>query len=238
VGVNPTRQLGRSSRSRRAGIGARPRARTGRDTQRGQRNWKNTPAPEWSSPYGTTGADAASGPLRMWRGASSNYPLRNSHPGLFSQRIRIISGLSLGVLFVEATRHSGSLSTASHAMEQNRESFAVPGPADSMASRDCHRLILDGARRVETVDDILEELGTLVQEVRTAPGKPPVRHPSEPALSYLERSLLGHLDGHPTAVDDLITRAGMTAGQVMATLGVLELKRLVRRMPGHRFVRV
>jgi DNA processing protein len=168
----------------------------------------------------------------------SEMPMRQSAlAGLFTQRNRIISGLSLGVLVVEATPRSGSLSTASHAMEQNREVFAVPGPADSMASRGCHRLIRDGARLVETVDDILEELGPLVQEVRTAPEEPPVRHPAELALSDLERSLLGHLDDHPMAVDDLIARTGMTAGQVMATLSVLELKRLVRRMPGHRFVR-
>ena len=157
--------------------------------------------------------------------------------GLFTQRNRIISGLSLGVVVVEATPRSGSLSTASHAMEQNREVFAVPGPVDSLSSRGCHRLIRDGARLVETVDDILEELGPLVQEVRTAPDEPPVRHPAELALSDSERSLLGQLDDHPTAVDDLIARTGLTAAQVMATLSVLEMKRLVQRMPGHRFVR-
>ena len=176
---------------------------------------------------------------RRWPGALvSEMPMRQGPlAGLFTQRNRIISGLSLGVLVVEATPRSGSLSTASHAMEQNREVFAVPGPADSLASRGCHRLIRDGARLVETVDDILEELGPLVQEVRTDPEEPPVRHPAELALSDSERSLLGRLDDQPTAVDDLIARTGMTAGQVMATLSVLELKRLVKRLPGHRFVR-
>ena len=157
--------------------------------------------------------------------------------GLFTQRNRIISGLSLGVVVVEATPRSGSLSTAHHAMEQNREVFAVPGPVDSLTSRGCHRLIRDGARLVETVDDILEELGPLVKEVRTAPDEPPVRHPAELALTDIERPLLGRLDDTPTGVDELIASTGLTAAQVMATLSVLEMKRLVRRHAGHRFVR-
>jgi DNA processing protein len=158
--------------------------------------------------------------------------------GLFTQRNRIISGISLGVVVVEATPRSGSLSTARHAVEQNREVFAVPGPSDSLSSRGCHRLIRDGARLVETVDDILEELGPLAGEIRRAPDEPPVRHPAELALSESERSLLGHLDDRPTGVDDLIVRSGLTAAQVLATLSVLEMKRLARRLPGHQFVRV
>jgi DNA processing protein len=157
--------------------------------------------------------------------------------GLFPQRNRLISGLCLGVVVVEAAPRSGSLSTARHAMEQNREVFAVPGPVDSLASRGCHRLIRDGARLVETVDDILEELGPLVREIHTAPDEPPVRHPAELTLSDHERSLLGQLANTPVGVDELITRTGLTASQVMATLSVLELKRLVRRLPGHQFVR-
>ena len=103
---------------------------------------------------------------------------------------------------------------------------------DSLASRGCHRLIRDGARLVETVDDILEELGPLVREVQTAPDEPPVRNPAELVLSDQERSLLGRLDDHPVGVDELITRTRLTASQVLATLSVLELKRLVRRLPG------
>jgi DNA processing protein len=158
--------------------------------------------------------------------------------GLFPQRNRIISGLSLGVVVVEATPRSGSLSTARHATDQNREVFAVPGPVDSLPSRGCHYLIRDGAKLVETVDDILEELGPLVREVKTKAEEPSIRHPAELSLSDQERTLLGRLDDRGVAIDDLIAGTGLTASQVMATLSVLELRRLVRRLPGPRFARV
>jgi DNA processing protein len=168
----------------------------------------------------------------------SEMPMRQSPlAGLFPQRNRLISGLSLGVVVVEATPRSGSLSTAHHAMEQNREVFAVPGPVDSLPSRGCHRLIRDGARLVETVDDILEELGPLVREVRSAPGETPVRHPAELALSDQERALLGHLGDDPVGVDELIAQTRLTPSQVLATLSALEMRRLVRRLPGPQFVR-
>jgi DNA processing protein len=157
--------------------------------------------------------------------------------GLFPQRNRIISGLSLGVVVVEATPRSGSLSTARHATDQNREVFAVPGPVDSLCSRGCHYLIRDGARLVETVDDILEELGPLVREVKASAEEPAVRHPAELSLSDQERTLLGRLDDRGVAIDELIVVTGLTASQVMATLSVLELRRLVKRLPGPRFVR-
>ena len=168
----------------------------------------------------------------------SESPMRQSPlAGLFPQRNRIISGLSLGVVVVEATPRSGSLSTAKHATDQNREVFAVPGPVDSLPSRGCHHLIRDGARLVETVDDILEELGPLVREVKARPEEPAIRHPAELSLSDQERSLLGRLDDRPVSVDELIVGSGLTASQVMATLSVLEMRRLVRRLPGPRFVR-
>jgi DNA processing protein len=157
--------------------------------------------------------------------------------GLFPQRNRIISGLCLGVVVIEATPRSGSLVTARHALEQNREVFAVPGPVDSLSSQGCHHLIRDGARLVESVDDILEELGPLVREVRPSADEPPVRHPAELALSDHERSLLGQLGDLPTTVDTLITQTGLTASQVMATMSVLEMRRLVRRISGQQFVR-
>ena len=169
----------------------------------------------------------------------SEMPMRQGPlAGLFPQRNRIISGLCLGVIVVEATPRSGSLSTAHHAMEQNREVFAVPGPVDSLASQGCHRLIRDGARLVETVDDVLEELGPLVREVRAGPEAATVRHPVELTLSEIERDLLAHLADRPLAVDELIAKTGKTASQVLATLSVLEVRRLVRRLPGQLFARV
>lgn len=156
---------------------------------------------------------------------------------LFPQRNRIVSGLCLGVVVVEATPRSGSLSTARHAMEQNREVFAVPGPVDSLASRGCHRLLRDGATLVETVDDILEALGPLVREVKPTPDAVPVRHPGELVLSDRERGLLGQLGDRPISVDELIGLTRLPAQQVVSTLAVLEMRRLVRRVPGNLFIR-
>ncbi len=160
--------------------------------------------------------------------------------GLFPQRNRIISGLSLGVVVVEATPRSGSLSTAKHAQEQNREVFAVPGPVDSLASVGCHRLIRDGARLVETVEDILEELGPKVRGAR--PMHVPVgeAHPTplaELSLTEQERSILDRLGDEPVGVDRLIVETGLGAQRVMATISILEMRRLVRRLPGQNFVR-
>jgi len=158
--------------------------------------------------------------------------------GLFPQRNRIISGISLGTVVVEATPKSGSLSTAKHAREQNREVFAVPGPVDSLSSRGCHHLIRDGARLVETVDDILEELGPLVKEIKPSPTEAAVRRPSELILSDQERAILGRLGDAPVGVDQLITETGLGASRVMATLSILEMRRLIRRHPGQMFARV
>ena len=158
--------------------------------------------------------------------------------GLFPQRNRIISGLCLGVIVVEATPRSGSLLTAAHAIDQNREVFAVPGPIDSLASRGCHALIRDGARLVETVEDVLEELGPLAREVKPDADSTPIRHPAELKLSDNERSLLGQLSDVPIAIDELISRTGMTPAQTMATLSVLEMRRLIRRAPGNQFSRI
>lgn len=158
----------------------------------------------------------------------------------FPQRNRIISGLSLGVVVVEAAPRSGSLSTARHALEQDREVFAVPGPVDSLASRGCHRLIRDGAKLVETVEDILEELGAIARAV-VAPSDPgpSAADPPQPTLklSPSERVLLEQMSDQPIGFDAIAAAAGLPVNEVLATLPMLELRHLIKRLPGGRFVR-
>lgn len=156
--------------------------------------------------------------------------------GLFPQRNRIISGLSLGVVLIEAGRGSGALHTARHAMEQNRENFALPGRVDSEASLGCLDLIRDGATLIRGVEDVLEALGPLVAPVRRTE-KEVVRQPVELALSDQERLILNLVSAESTAVDDVIRQAAIEASRVLSTLTVLEMKRLVKRLPGGFVVR-
>ncbi len=162
----------------------------------------------------------------------SESPLdRGPQKGLFPQRNRIIAGMSLGVIIIEAGRKSGALHTARHAMEQGRDVFAVPGRIDSLCSLGCHDLIRDGAILMRDVEDVFEALGPLITPVRTSESEV-VLVPKELNLSDHERSILNLIDTAPTAIDALLASADMEHSRVLSTLTVLEMKRLVRRLPG------
>lgn len=156
--------------------------------------------------------------------------------GIFPQRNRIISGLSLGVIIIEANRKSGALHTARHAMEQGREVMAIPGRIDSFASDGCNDLIRDGATLIRNVDDVIEALGPLVEPVQTE-DQQEVRSPRELTLSAQERQILDMVTSEPQHLDEIIRAAEIGSSRVLATLTVLEMKRMVKRLPGGFLVR-
>ena len=162
----------------------------------------------------------------------SEFPL-GTHPlpGNFPQRNRIIAGLSLGTLVVEAAVRSGSLITAKQAAEMGREVFAIPGSIHAPQSRGCHALIKQGAKLVEGADDVLEELRLSGGEVAaTTPSTPPV-------ADQRESPLLAALGHDPATLDTLSQRTGWDIGALNAQLLELELEGLVARLPGGLFQR-
>lgn len=166
----------------------------------------------------------------------SEFPMgTDPEPHHFPQRNRVISGLSLGVLVVEASLQSGALLTAQHALEQGREVFAVPGPITSGKSEGANRLIQQGAKLVQTVEDVVEELQT---NLRGAP--PPVRAPAQAPgdLPDEERAILDALAEEVVHVDALAAATGLPVGRALSALLSLELAGLVRQLPGKRFMRM
>jgi DNA processing protein len=157
----------------------------------------------------------------------------------FPRRNRIISGLSLGTLVVEAAVRSGSLITARLAAEQGREVFAIPGSIHNPLARGCHQLIRQGAKLVETADDIFAELRpdawtpalqTAVPADQTAPAAGPV-------LDKAYEILLDALGFEPAGVDTLVERTGFAADEVASMLLILELDGELESRPGGRYVR-
>lgn len=162
----------------------------------------------------------------------------------FPRRNRLISGLSLGVLVTEAALKSGSLITARTALEQGREVFAVPGSIRNPLARGCHALIRDGARLIESAQEILVELAPSLRCALAAPVAAtldPANADAAPALSASldveSRRLLDSMGFDPVAPDELIERSGLPAQRVAAMLLVLELSGHVSSAPGGRYHR-
>ncbi|UCC69695.1 MAG: DNA-processing protein DprA [Armatimonadota bacterium] len=162
-----------------------------------------------------------------------------ARPPRFPARNRLISGLSLGVVVTEAPERSGALLTANHAANQGRQVFAVPGSVNSEFSRGTHALLRDGARLVESVEDILDELS--LPDLSSPPASEGGAGEQTPAVSELtgdERTILDALSLHQKHVDDVIHECHLPSSRASGGLLMLELKGLVRRLPGNMFMRV
>lgn len=151
-----------------------------------------------------------------------NFPLRN----------RIISGVSLGVVVVEAPARSGALMTASISLDYNREVMAVPGPANSTRSRGSNRLIKEGATLVESAKDVLSALSLALQAPEEKPGREKAAD-----IGGEEGLVLKVLRNEPLHIDDIIERTGLTIMKASALLMEMEIKGFVRQMPGKCFSR-
>ena len=158
----------------------------------------------------------------------SEFPLRTAPlPGHFPSRNRLISGLSRGVLVVEATTDSGSLITARVAAEQGREVFAIPGSIHSPLARGCHALLKQGAKLVESAADILDELAW---QQRITPPAHLSAAPPDPVLDAM--------DGAPVTLDTLAQRSGLTLDALSAKLLTLELDGRIAPLPGGRYQKI
>lgn len=224
----------------------------------------DTAAHQGALETGRTVAVLGTGPDRIYPEANRELARRIMHSGVlvsefppgvgpraghFPRRNRIISGLSLGILVTEAAQRSGSLITARHAIEQGREVFAIPGSIHNPLARGCHALIRDGAKLIDSLDQLLEELlpqlKPLTQTGRassqTAPTQTDVA--SDPAtaaaveLDAEQRRVLDCLGHDPITPDELIERSALPAREVASTLLLLELWGLVQARPGGRYTR-
>ena len=157
-----------------------------------------------------------------------NFPIRN----------RIISGMSLGTVVVEASRKSGSLITARLAVEQNREVFAVPGSIQSFKSIGTHTLIKQGAKLVENVQDIIEEVACNARGMAVSCGsdQPPKDRPKQlPLLTDQETLICSALETYPIHIDELIRKTDLSSASISSVLLQLELKGVVRQSAGKMF---
>lgn len=175
---------------------------------------------------------AASGAL-----VSEYHPMTKPHSGTFPQRNRLISGLSHATLVIEAPERSGSLITARMANEQGRDVLALPGPVTSRASQGTNLLIRDGATLVRNVDDILECLGPFPQPVSAENGRL-VHRPAEALLNERELMVLDLIASEATSIDRIVQTSGLPVSHVLATISVLEVRKLIRRLSSQYVSRV
>jgi DNA processing protein len=166
--------------------------------------------------------------------------------GSFPRRNRLISALALGTLVVEAAQKSGSLITARYALEQNREVFAIPGSIHNPMARGCHQLIRQGAKLVESVNDILEDLSINLSQTSGYPQKPRTNIQKKPTektndlhktLDPHHQKLLKCLAYEPASVDELVSQSGFSAAEVASMLLILELDDIIACQDG-RYTRI
>jgi DNA processing protein len=151
-------------------------------------------------------------------------------PQNFPRRNRLVSGLSRGVLVIEATLSSGSLITARFAGEQGREVFALPGSIHSPFSKGCHKLLREGAKLVETAQDVLDELG--LPRPSGSSTRAAASDAQDNDLTPDERAVLAALGHAPEGIDALVSRSGLAPEAVAAVLLALELEGRVAPLPG------
>ncbi len=183
-----------------------------------------------------SGACISELPLRF-EPLSENFPPRN----------RIIAGLSLGTIVIEAPLNSGAMITARAAMENNREVMAVPGKVDSPLSRGAHKLIKEGAKLVESVEDVMEALGYIGEQLAdhasnaadkaAAKVEQPLFDVRELKLSSNEKTIYERLNKDPSHIEQIIEDTKLTPGSVNAGLVALRLKGLIKQLPGSQFVK-
>ncbi len=168
----------------------------------------------------------------------SEFPLEyRPVPHNFPRRNRLISGMSYGVLVVEAARKSGSLITAQCAVDQGREVFAIPGAIYNPMAQGCHSLIRQGAKLVEQVVDIVEEIGTLTPVPGTDNFGSTGRQPSIKGLDADAKLLLDNIGNLPAHIDYLVETTGLPTDAVAVNLTKLELQGLIECMPGANYIR-
>ena len=160
-------------------------------------------------------------------------------PYRFPERNRIIAGLALGTLVVEATRRSGSLITARWALDNGREVFAIPGSIHNPLARGCHWLIRQGAKLVEEAADVFMELGPLLGtlDLEAIARAKVLEDPAKDVDPEYER-LFQLLDFSPISLSELVDRSGLTAAELSSMLLILELEGFVEALPGGRYSRL